>query len=175
MPYLSIMKTSQLVKLLIIINCLFSTICLSQDKLNKPIRHYGGGQLGGQSLIAIQYEYFFVSNKYYKMGCNASLNYFMNGDAEYGQDNITGFQTGIVQLAGYEPYFIEVGLFPYTHFYGKTCFVNLVGWFGIRFHNIKNSGFSIGAGYTPTLFTTYSNQDRHLANIPIGLKIGATF
>lgn len=154
-----------------------STISLSQDEVQQTnsLRHYGGGQLGGQSLIALQYEYYFISKKYYKMGCNASINFFMNGDAEYGIDNITGFQTGIVQLVGFEPYFLEVGLFPYTHFYGKICFVNFVGWFGIRFHNIKNSGFSIGAGYTPTLFTTYGNHDKHLANIPFGLKIGATF
>lgn len=133
-------------------------------------------QMGGQTLVSMHYEYAMICRAHFLLNTNLGL-----GLNEYADDTdpadspIYGIHSGLIALAGKRPYFFELGLQPTTYFYGPTTFVNVNNWIGLRYIANKLPGVFVAAGYTPRLYTSYSDPKNKLVNAWIGVKAGVNF
>jgi hypothetical protein len=151
------------------------TIASGQINTNNSPKHYIGGQLGGQSLISLRYEYSLLQKSHYILNAYLGAGLNQSGDTEMNQFPIYGIHTGITNLIGSKHVYFQVDINPSTYFHHNTTFVNLNGWFGIRIQNIFDNNFCFGAGYTPILYKTYSDPDNSYVNAFVGLFIAGNF
>lgn len=166
--------------LLTFIFLLINVLTFAQDNQDvqkeKPShRHIGAMQFGGQTMISYHYEYSFIKKSYYLLNSNIGLGLNEHGDEETGEKPIFGIHSGLINLIGARPLYLEIGINPTTYFYKSTTFVNLNGWLGIRFYPKAINGFLIALGYTPRIYTTYSDPTNHFFNASIGVKFGINF
>jgi len=141
-----------------------------------PHRHSGAMQFGGQTMVSFHYEYSIITTSHFLLNTNIGL-----GLNEYADDTdpndraIYGIHSGLIFLVGTNPIYLEIGINPTTYFYKATTFVNLNGFSGLRLTPQKIEGFFISAGYTPRLYSTYTDPNNHFFNATIAVKIGITF
>ena len=126
-------------------------------------------------MVSFHYEYSLIAKTHFILNSNFGLGLNENGDSETGEVPIYGIHTGLLCLIGTKHISFELGLNPTTYFHRATTFVNLNGWTGIRLSPQKMDGFFMSFGYTPRLYTTYSNPTNQFFNATIGAKFGINF
>lgn len=145
-------------------------------QIDTMARHHGGGQLGGQSFVSAHYEYSIIARKHFNLLSDIGVginNYADDTDYE-NHPAIYSVYHGITTLYGVYPWHLEIGVIPTSFLSSKTSFINLNGWFGIRYMH-PDEGVFISLGYTPIIYTSFSDvYDDHL-NAFIGLKVGGSF
>lgn len=154
---------------------IFSLDCISQIDSLSYSRHSGAVQFGGQTTVSMNYEYLFLLKKRFSLSSNIGLGLNENGDEVTREKPIYAIQTGIICLIGTKRISLELDLNPSTYFNGPTTFVNLNGWTGIRIYPKKMDGFFFSFGYTPRIYTTWSDPTNHFFNAIIGMKAGINF
>ncbi len=141
-----------------------------------PHRHSGAMQFGGQTIVSFHYEYSIIARKHLLLNTNIGIGLNEHADDSDPSDRpVYGIHSGLIFLVGTNPIYLEIGFSPTTYFYKSTSFINLNGWSGLRLTPKKLQGFFISAGFTPRLYTSYTDPNNHYNNTPIGLKAGVTF
>lgn len=81
--------------------------------------------------------------------------------------------TELAQLFGIEEFFIEIGIEPAIHFFGKNTYTDLNGILGIRYQTRTQQfhGLFFRLGYNPRLYYTYKSN----IHVPFYFGIGLNF
>lgn len=160
---------------LLFVVILYTGPCFSQNDSTKH-RHSGAMQFGGQMIVALNYEYTLVSKKHFKINTLVGLGLNENADDLDPDDtSIRGIQSGVVLLAGINPIYLEIGVIPTAYFYRSMSFINLNGWFGLRFYPRKVDGFYLSVGYTPKIYTSFTDANNNFFGAMLGVKVGILF
>ena len=154
---------------------LFSSISYSQ-KDSIP-RNMASFQFGGQSLVSLQYEHAVVFKKCFQLRLNVGhgLNNYAD-DRTPGDTPTMGLYTGLISTLGSGFVRFDAGIIPATYFYRRISFININSWLGLRFGHDLAGMLNVSVGYTPMLYTSYSNPNDHFVELyQLGLKFGVVF
>lgn len=160
--------------------CVFILALFTSRAQNDTIaRHsfYGGAQICGQNAFSLFHEMEFLSKPLLKLHTHllAGINDMGKKEAnEVKARPIYGFQAGILGLIGKKSLVGEVGILPAIYAY-KVAFVNVNGWIGLRLNADVGEEIFLSLGYTPRLYTSYSDPDQRYFNAQIGFKFGVNF
>lgn len=166
-----IMNVKQLVLLFITLMTISSFA--QTDSLDH--RHSGIFQIGGQTIVSMHYEYSLIYKKHFQLITNVGFGLNEYADDQDPNDRpIYGLHSGLFTLIGAKWMYLELGVGPTIYKYKSTVFTNLNGWSGLRVVVVKEFCF-VSAGYTPRLYTSFTDPSNSLNNIPVGVKIGIIF
>lgn len=138
---------------------------------------YGGFQICGQNAFSLFHEFEFLSKSSFKLHTHLQAGINNMGKkvaAEVKARPIYGFQAGVLGLIGKRSLVGEVGILPAIYAY-KVAFVNINGWIGLRLNANVGEDIFLSLGYTPRLYTSYSDADHRYFNAQIGFKFGVNF
>ena len=141
-----------------------------------PLKHAGVMQIGGQTLVSLNYEYSILAHKHFLLNTNIGIGLNKNSNDQDPDDTaIFGIHSGVILLTGFYPFYLEIGINPTTYFYRSMSFVNLNSWFGLRFYTLKERKFFFSLGYSPRLYTTFTDANNRFFNSLVGVKFAYRF
>jgi hypothetical protein len=147
---------------------------LGQEETQKH-KHFGSMEIGGQMFISLNYEYSLLQKEFFILNTNFCLGINNFADETSGSPGIKGIHTGFICLLGRGLLHLELGFNPSTYFFGSNTFVNLNGSVGIRISPKKMSGIFFFLGYTPKIYSTFSDNNHNFFPAAAGLKMGVNF
>lgn len=150
----------------------FPLLLKAQKDTSAYGRFSGGMQFGGQGIVMLRFDYFFIREKYVLAGATAASGLNEFSDGEEGIPPVYALGTGLICLAGSRSVFADAELTPFFYHFRSNTFVNLNGWAGLSYMSSR-SGIYIGAGWTPRIYYTHGSSDYN--NIFIGVKAGMNF
>ena len=160
----------------ILASLIISFTFAQQDSDSTLGNHSINLQLGGQVLYSINYEYHFLNKKYINLKTNFGIGINENASDSIPNDRpIYGIQSGLICLIGLKSLALEISPTPTTYFFKSTTFININNWFGLRISPKTINNLYISIGYSPILFTNFTDPTKHYNKIPLGIKVGYVF
>ena len=143
---------------------------------NVPYRHAAIMQFGGETMASLNYEYSIMMRKHFLVNANIGFGLNKTANSQIPDDTaIYGIHSGVILLTGVYPFYFELGINPTTYFYRSMTFVNLNSWVGLRYYTKKLERLFFSAGYTPRLYTSFTDVNHSFFNAFVGAKIGFRF
>jgi hypothetical protein len=149
--------------------------CLGQTDSTRAGLSGGGAQFGGQLLVGGYVEGAYRLNDRLLISGVVGIGRNNFGEEERDEPSINALPFVEAGLSArlFRGMYVVAGAGPALYHYRPIWFTNVNGWFGIR--NISKGGFSINVGYSPRLYTSFSDPTEHYLDAFFGIRLGTLF